>query len=173
MSSRNIFRRKSLDKIQSPEQLSEYVAVENPSAWMILLAVAVLLAGICIWGIFGHIDTKLRVTAVSDGEKMVCYVSEDDIADVKNGMDVTVNGNAYTVVSVAEVPFQLYTEISDYAMHIGSLSSGEWVYIVTLEQKAANTGDDGSGSTASVEPAGAYAADIITESVSPSIFVLN
>ena len=38
-----IFRKKSMDKISSPEQLNDYVRVSNPGIWMILFAVIILL----------------------------------------------------------------------------------------------------------------------------------
>ena len=53
-----IFRKKSLDRISSPEQLNDYIRVANPGIWMILAAVIILLAGVCVWGIFGHLDTN-------------------------------------------------------------------------------------------------------------------
>ena len=31
-----IFRKKSLDRISSPEQLNDYIRVANPGIWMIL-----------------------------------------------------------------------------------------------------------------------------------------
>ncbi len=40
-----IFRKKSLDRISSPEQLNDYIRVANPGIWMILAAVIILLAG--------------------------------------------------------------------------------------------------------------------------------
>ena len=33
-----IFRKKSLDRISSPEQLNDYIRVANPGIWMILAA---------------------------------------------------------------------------------------------------------------------------------------
>ena len=53
-----IFRKKSLDRISSPEQLNDYIRMANPGIWMILAAVIILLAGVCVWGIFGHLDTN-------------------------------------------------------------------------------------------------------------------
>ena len=47
-----IFRKKSVDKMSSPEQLNDYVKVTNPGVWMALAAIAVLLIGICVWGRF-------------------------------------------------------------------------------------------------------------------------
>ena len=54
-----IFRKKSLDRISSPEQLNDYIRVANPGIWMILAAVIILLAGVCVWGIF-EIPVKLK-----------------------------------------------------------------------------------------------------------------
>lgn len=45
-----IFRQKSIEKITSPEQINDYIRVSNPSVWMVLAAVIVLLAGVCVWG---------------------------------------------------------------------------------------------------------------------------
>ena len=42
---KTIFRQKSMQKITSPEQMNDYIRVSNPSVWMILAAVIVLLAG--------------------------------------------------------------------------------------------------------------------------------
>ena len=33
-----IFRKKSLDRISSPEQLNDYIRMANPGIWMILTA---------------------------------------------------------------------------------------------------------------------------------------
>lgn len=42
---KQIFRKSSIDRVSSPEQLNDYIRVSNPSVWMILAAVIVLLAG--------------------------------------------------------------------------------------------------------------------------------
>ena len=51
--SKQLFRQKSMERITSPEQMDDYIRVSNPSVWMILAAVIVLLVGVCVWGIFG------------------------------------------------------------------------------------------------------------------------
>ena len=42
-----IFRKKSLDRISSPEALDDYLRVTTPAIWLILTAVIMLLAGFC------------------------------------------------------------------------------------------------------------------------------
>lgn len=53
-----LFRKKSIERVTSPEQLNDYIRVSNPGVWMILAAVVILLAGVCVWGFFGRLDTK-------------------------------------------------------------------------------------------------------------------
>ena len=65
----NLFRQKSLERISSPEQLNHYIRVSTPSVWLLLCAIIVLLTGVCVWGVFGRMDTALPVVALSrEGE---------------------------------------------------------------------------------------------------------
>ena len=47
-----LFREKSLERIASPEQLNAYIRVSTPSVWLLLAAVVILLAGVCVWGVW-------------------------------------------------------------------------------------------------------------------------
>lgn len=53
----SIFSRKSLDRINSPEELNDYVRVTTPSVWIVLTAIALLVAGILGWCLFGTVAT--------------------------------------------------------------------------------------------------------------------
>ena len=153
-----IFRKKSVDKMSSPEQLNDYVKVTNPGVWMALAAIAVLLIGICIWGVFGKLETKLTVAAVSRDGQTVLYVKEDDISSVKENMSVYIGDGTYKVTSVSAQPVAVTEEISEYARHTGGLSIGEWVYVVQIDGNI---------------PDGAYRAQVVVDSVSPLYFVFN
>lgn len=64
-----LFRKSSMDRISSPEQLNDYIRVTNPGVWLVLAAVIVLLMGACVWGIFGRLETKISVPVqVAGGE---------------------------------------------------------------------------------------------------------
>ena len=52
MEKSKVFRQTSMDRIQSPEQLNDYLRVTDPSVWVLLAAVIVLLAGVLVWGSF-------------------------------------------------------------------------------------------------------------------------
>ena len=83
-----LFRKKSLDKIKSPESLEDYIHVSNPSVWLVLVSIIVLLLGACVWGIFGHIDSTVPSTVCVENGEAVCYVAESDIASVRTGLTV-------------------------------------------------------------------------------------
>ena len=60
-----LFREKNLERLESPEQLNDYLRVTSPGVWMILSAVILLLIGVFIWAVFGRIEAT---TQVQDGE---------------------------------------------------------------------------------------------------------
>ena len=92
-----IFRKKSLNKIKSPEDLNDYVRVANPGIWMVLVAVIVLLIGVCIWGVFGRIETKIPARIVAENGAIVCTVENTD--KIKAGMTVEANETEGKVVN--------------------------------------------------------------------------
>ncbi len=87
-----IFRKKSLDKVKSPENLDDYIQVSNPGVWLLLISVIILLAGACVWGVFGHIDSTAETSIYIENGTSVCYVADEDISSVREGMIVNFNG---------------------------------------------------------------------------------
>lgn len=155
----SIFRQKSIDRVSSPEQLNDYIRVTNPGIWVILAAVALLLAGFIVWGAAGKLETKLSVAAVSDSGTVTCYVKEADLSDIDvTSRTVRIGGSEYTVADVSDLPVAVGGSFPDYALHIGGLTAGEWVYEVTLNCDL---------------PSGVYEAEIVTDSVSPISFLFN
>ena len=59
-----IFRKKTLDRISSPEQLTDYLRVTNPGIWVVLVAVILLLAGIFAWSMVGTLETTADATVI-------------------------------------------------------------------------------------------------------------
>ena len=153
---KSIFRKKSIDRISSPEQLTDYIKVANPGVWLLLGAIVVFLAGVCVWGVFGRLDTVVSGAAVSENGTLVCYISED-----KAGMKLTSNGSEFTVSGISSQPVSAGSVLDEYALHIGNFQSGYWVYSVTAENPENVISD------------GVYSAEIVVDSVSPKIFVIN
>lgn len=160
MMKNQLFREKVMERVSSPEQLNDYIRVTNPSVWLALAAVIFLLVGICVWGVFGKLDTVLKVGAITEGERTVCYVKESDIRGVSQEMTVQLKGETYSILEIAVQPIQIDAAFPDYLAHLGGLARGEWVYAVVLD---GTSGTDG----------GIYEAEIVIESISPVTFVTN
>ena len=153
-----LFRKKSVDRVSSPEQLNEYIRVANPGVWMVLAAIVILLAGVVVWGIIGHLDTTLPTAVVCENGEAVIYVKESDAEKIEVGMPVRVGENEYSICEISAEPIRVDGAISEYAAHASGLTAGEWVYTLKL------SGEFGDG---------VQKAEIVIESISPISFILN
>lgn len=154
----SIFRQKSMERVSSPEQLNDYIKVTNPGLWIILAAVVILLVGFIVWGTAGTLETKLTVAAVSDSGKVTCYVKEADFDSISAADAVRIGGSEYAVSYICDLPIAVDDSFTAYALRLGDLTAGEWVYQVTVSADL---------------PDGAYEAAIITDRVSPVSFLFN
>lgn len=158
---RKLFRKKSLDRISSPEQLNDYIRVTNPGIWLLMCAVIFLLLGLFVWGVFGKLDTTIQVCGITQDRDTVCYVKEADREKIQLGMQVRIEDEMYTIHQIPLRPIQVEEDtFVEYLAYVGNLSAGEWVYEITLDKMY---GEDGS----------IFNADIIIETVAPMYFVLN
>lgn len=95
-----IFRKKNLDKAKSPENLDDYIRVSNPGVWLLLVSVILLLAGACVWGIFGKIESTLPTTVIVEGGEAVCYLTQENLSSVTVDKTVRFGGTEATIVSI-------------------------------------------------------------------------
>lgn len=154
-----IFRQKSLESISSPEELHDYVRVTNPGVWLVLSAIIILLAGFIVWGIYGEIETVVDAVCITENDVTVCYVSEENVKDVRAGMTVVADDGAVcTVTEVSKEALDAGAALSDYAMHVSGFAEGEWIHELKLSGNLA----DGTSS-----------AGVIVDSVKPISFILN
>ena len=155
---KQLFKKSSMDKVSSPEQLQDYVRVANPGLWMVISAIVILLAGVVVWGIIGKIDTTLPTAIVTDDGKAVIYIGESDVEKLEVGMIVRSGEKEYEITDIAKEPIKVDESLTDYAIHASGLSVGEWVYIVSIDDEHSD---------------GVQKADIVIESISPISFILN
>lgn len=153
-----LFRKKSIDRVSSPEQLDAYIRVANPGVWLVLIAIAVLLAGVCVWGILGHLDTTVNAVAICEEGSVTLYVKDEDGKRVLAGMEVRIGEDTDSVTAISPMPIKVETSLSDYVCHIGGFGAEDWVYAAQTDAQL---------------PDGVYSAEIIVESVSPMSFVVN
>lgn len=74
MEKRSIFRKESLDRVESPEQLDEYIKVSQPKAWLIIAALLVAAIAVIVWSVVGSLPQTMEVKGVTAGGKVInCY----------------------------------------------------------------------------------------------------
>lgn len=151
------FRQKSIDRINSPESLNDYVKVTNPSLWFILAGVLALMIGVFAWAAFGKIDTNIYVAAEAKSGGIMLYVDETEIDKISVGMSVTIADARCTVEAIADRPVKA-VEVDEYVLHKGNMEASMWVYPVSV----VGTVQDG-----------VYMAAITVEQTSPMSFVFN
>ena len=153
-----IFRGKSVQRLSSPEQLNDYLRVSSPSVWLCLGAIVILLIGVCVWGVLGRLDTTLHTAAIAEGGTLTCLIREEDAGRVQAGMTVSAGGERTALAELSGTPQAVLEDTDPYALHVGGLMAGEWVYAATAPTEL---------------PDGVYEGVITIESVSPMSFVLN
>lgn len=62
--------KKQLERVNSPEQLDEYIRVARPSVWLVVGALALLLLGFGIWHMFGAPEALLTESSTSIAEQL-------------------------------------------------------------------------------------------------------
>ena len=74
---RSIFRKETLDRISSPEQLTDYLRVTNPGVWVILAAIIIMLIGFFVWMSVGVIETTVPVGVSTQSRRATVAVKSD------------------------------------------------------------------------------------------------
>lgn len=154
-----IFREKSLEKISSPEQMNDYIRVSSPSVWMVLAAVIVLLAGVCVWGVLGHLDTAVQTGGVCTNGRLTVFVGEEDHDKIRENAVISVDGVEYAVAESTNAPVRVDDQIDPYIVHLAGFTEDDWVYRLCAD--APGLAD------------GVYTVSVVTERVRPLDFVLN
>ena len=129
---KSLFRQESLNRLNSPEQLNQYIHVTRPSVWMIFAAIVVLLGGLVVWVYNGEIETYLTViTEVSDGN-VYAYADSRDIDRIVEGCVAVVDGEYESYVtgvsnSMVRVPESVSAE------YLELTGRGEKAYVISIE----------------------------------------
>ena len=95
-----LFRKKAMDRISSPEDLTGYLRVTSPGVWLILLAVIALLAGVFAWSAAGTLETTANATAVVEDHTAVVVASGQSADALEAGMPLRIASREYVIASV-------------------------------------------------------------------------
>ena len=141
---RQVYRKTSLERVSSPEQLDKMIVITSPSYWLAILGGALIIAAALVWSIFGNIPINTETTGVfvssqmldqqiadtqMDGEQLViCYVPISTGKKIVPGMEVvvtptTVNQQEYGNMMGEVVAVDPYvTSYEDIVAALGSES---------------------------------------------------
>lgn len=98
--SQGIFRQKNLDRINSPEQLTDYLKVTTPGIWMLLIAIIMLLGGLLVWSVSGTLETVADGVAVVENGQAVIMVTDTSGSAIASGMTVRIGDDEYSIATV-------------------------------------------------------------------------
>ena len=95
-----VFNQQALDKINSPEQLHDYMRVTNPGIWIILAAVILLLGGMFAWASVGKLETTANAMAVIENGNARVMLTEIAAAPITSEMSVRIGSQDYDIATV-------------------------------------------------------------------------
>ena len=157
----SIFRKESLDKVSSPEQLNNYIKVSSPSVWIVLIAAIVLLASVLVWAVFGTLPTTVTLNGVNNDGKMVCYAA--DVSSISVGDSIVIDGvERGEITEISEKPISQEDASAQYAddeYTLYLLNLSQWNYVIEAE-----VSDIADGVTEM---------QVVVDSVSPISFIMN
>ncbi|HET7584233.1 MAG TPA: NHLP bacteriocin system secretion protein [Gemmatimonadaceae bacterium] len=119
MNEQNLFRKASLDRLASPEQLDQLMQVTTPKGWVALLALAALLATAIVWGVVGSIPEQVSGQGVllkSGGVLDIVPSAGGRVNDVSVSVgDVVHAGQVVARIAQPDLVAQLQQARSDLA----------------------------------------------------------
>ena len=154
-----LFREKSLEAIESPESLNDYLRVTSPGVWIVLAAIIALLVGLILWSVFGRIETVATLAVTSRDDEVLCYIPYEDLQEVMRGGVVTVNGEDLPLEDRGNSSVVIISEDTDAYLRVtGNLEVGDVTVTVPVNASLPN---------------GIYAGTAVTESLQPITLLLQ
>lgn len=157
----SIFRKQSLDRVNSPEQLNDYIKTSHLSVWLVIFAVLILILSVFVWAIFGSLDTTVTVDGVSNGGSVVCFT--DNIGDIKVNNNVKIGDTTGTVTYVSQTPVAYedavkLADTDEYTLYCLDLAKFNYVVEIEVDDTVSQ---------------GYILADIVVEKISPVSFIFG
>jgi hypothetical protein len=94
-SSTSIFRKESLERLSSPEQLDQLIQIVSPRSWLPLTSIGILIGLAFLWSVIGRIPITangkgifVRSTDASDELVGLTYFRADEVGSIQPGMEI-------------------------------------------------------------------------------------
>ena len=97
---KHLFRKEAINSISSPDQLADYLRVTTPGTWIVLSAVLFFLIGLFAWSTVGTLENSVNARALVESNTATVVSIDDDLEDVKSGMELEIAGRKFIITSV-------------------------------------------------------------------------
>ena len=99
----SLFRKESLKRVSSPEQLSEYLHVTSPTSWVVFGAAVLLIVSLLIWSSVTAVESYAAGNAeVQDGVLTLTFDDAKKAENIEVGMNVRVGDTMMPVMSIGQ-----------------------------------------------------------------------
>ena len=162
----DLFRKKSLERISSPEELHDYMRVTTPRLWMLLTAIILLLAGFIVYASIANLENTMKIKVMVDNIDAI----EDD-----NGEPVKM---ATTSIFFATLPIS-YKDTVETNMKVRIGKEEGKVDMLAIVNTDESDGQQGLSLIISMDnssltlPDGEYDAELVLEATTPISFLWN
>ena len=95
-----LFRKKAMERISSPEDLTSYLRVTSPGMWIILAAVIALLVGLFTWSAVGTLETSVDATAIVQDHTAQIVAADQGADSIQAGMPLRISSQEFVIASV-------------------------------------------------------------------------
>ena len=153
-----LFRKKSLEKISSPEELHDYMQVTSPRLWMLLSAIAALLVGFIVYASTVTMENTMKI------QVDVQFVDFTEEFQEQSGLQ------NYTLVS-AKLPASQMNQV-DVGMTVRIGKETGKVSFVAFEENEITLIIETNKNYLPL-PDGSYDAELVLESTTPISFLWN
>lgn len=153
-----LFRKKSLEKISSPEELHDYMQVTSPRLWMLLSAIAALLVGFIVYASTVTMENTMKI------QVDVQFVDFTEEFQEQSGLQ------NYTLVS-AKLPASQMNQV-DVGMTVRIGKETGKVSFVAIEDNEITLIIETNKNILPL-PDGSYDAELVLESTTPISFLWN
>jgi hypothetical protein len=121
MEQQQAFRKESVERVSSPEQLSDYLHVTSPTVWVVLAAVILLLASLFVWSSVTAVESYAAGSAeVRGGVLTLTFDDAEKAQNVEVGMNVSVGDLVTPVLSIGHDENGKLLAVADVSLPDGS-----------------------------------------------------
>ena len=152
-----IFRKKSLDRVTSVEELDKYIKTTTPSLWLLLASIIVFLLGIIVWAVVGKINVESVSGCNVNNGSVTCLITEERVDKLNENSYIEINEKIININKV-DGPFKADENKDQSMLHNSLVEEGSWYYEVSGTCELSN---------------GSYKGKVVFEEISPIIYVIN